>query len=203
MNIFSLRGFVCYSSMLMLSLGAATSAKCDNLLLNGDFENGKSGWYLFAPAELKDITSYDVATEDPKEGANCGKLNSTSEARYAITNGPRNHVCKPGDRYRLSAWVRAGQDYTAAPKTPGLALRLSIYSQTEGYVDSKAGHFMLGLGNKAYFGKNILGLGTEPVPTTWTKVEGVLDLPEDAQKIAVAVFSWSGTGSLYIDDVQL
>ncbi|PTX99960.1 hypothetical protein DB346_19320 [Verrucomicrobia bacterium LW23] len=200
-----LRRMAGIGSLMLLSLAAAaTPGMCENLLPNGDFEQGEFGWYIFAPQEVKDNCSYARSSDEPQEGSHCGKLNSTVDARYAITNGPRNHVCKPGDRYRVSAWVRAGQDFATGAKTPGFCMRVSLYSQMEGYVDSKAGHFMLGLGNKAYFGKSINPLvPADPVPPTWTKLEGIFELPEDVQKVGVAIFSWNGQGTLYVDDVQL
>lgn len=182
----------------------SSEAHTQNLLANGDFENGTKGWSLFAPAEAKQAgCTFDVTGDGPHDGGQAAKLTSEATARYAIVNYPKGISCVGGDRYRVSAWVKAGDDFQAKSGTPGFLMRVSLFTNAGTFADSAAGHFYLALGGHTAMGSGLGGSSYEEVPKTWTKVEGVFEMPSDAASMNVSLFIQSGSGSIYFDDVSL
>jgi hypothetical protein len=194
-------------SLLIACLGAASALSgvhAQNLLTNGDFENGAKGWNLFAPPAAEGSEcKFEAVSDTPHDGGQCGRLSSVGEARYAITSSPRGLAPTPGDRYRLTAWVRAGQDFTPRANTPGFVIRVTLFGDPGYQADVPGGHVYLGVDNRAFRGVDVSPLNNEPIPKEWTKLECVFAIPEGTASLNVAVFVWQGSGSVFVDDVSL
>ncbi len=194
LSIASFGGFLLFSP----------EASAQNLVVNGDFENGTKGWSLFAPAEAKQAgCTFDVTGDAPHDGGQAAKLTSEAEARYGIVNYVRGISYVGGDRYRVSVWVKAGDDFQVKSGMPGFLVRISFFTNAGTFKDSAAGHFYLALGGHAAMGSGFGGSTYEDVPKAWTKLEGVFEMPSDAASMNVSLFVQNGSGSIYFDDVSL
>lgn len=156
------------------------------------------------PAEAKGAgCTFDVTGDAPHDGGLAAKLSSEGEARYGIVNYPKGISYVGGDRYRVSAWVKAGDDFQVKSGTPGFEIRVSFFSNVGNFTDSAAGHFYLALGGQAAMGSGLANSSYEEVPKVWTKVEGVFEMPSDAAAMNVSLFVMKGSGSIFFDDVML
>jgi len=86
---------------------ALTSAIAGNLVANGGFEDGLSGWQAAGPPGTVSVTA-----EDPYEGHSALRLDATAASHEA--GAVSNLVAvAPGRPYRLSAWVKQTTGYGA------------------------------------------------------------------------------------------
>lgn len=191
-------------SVLAASLLPAAQAQENNILKNGDFESPLGGnWsFRFPPggAESSDC-SFELCSEG-REGSQAGKLSGTTPVRFGAVQSPRCFTPVPGQHYRISAWVRAGDDFQAQPGTPGFVMRVSIFADL-GTIDAERGLFYVGLDNKTARTSDTSVFSGQEIPKEWTKIEGVFDMSADAASINVCLFMWNATGSVYVDDVVL
>ncbi|CAN5795008.1 hypothetical protein BH09VER1_BH09VER1_19400 [soil metagenome] len=174
----------------------------ENLVANGDFENDKVGWSVFSPPDsLGGMPTLDVAGDGPHGGSASGAMSCTSPVRFAIVNFV-NGTWTEGDRFRVSAWVRASSDYQPQSGTPGFMVRVTMFPHEGSSIAPEDGLFYLGL-NKATKGPDTGGYNDQGVPTTWTKVEGVFQIPAGTARLNVCGFIWKGSGTLFFDDFRL
>lgn len=185
---------------------SAPSTPGYNILENGDFEADLTRWALFAPS-VEGLGELHITTDAPHEGAQAGALTSSEAIRYAMVNYAKIGTFVPGGRYRVTAWVRASQDFEPMPGTPGFMLRVSIFPSSPGsiaeFTNPAEGAFYLGSGNKAIRGGDVSSFNDQEIPRVWTKLEGVLEISPEAAALNVSIFVWKGTGSFFVDDVAL
>lgn len=174
----------------------------DNLVTNGDFEDGKKAWSVFAPPDSQGgAPSLEVTGDDPHTGGACGVMSATSPVRFAAVNFVTNKWTA-GDRFRVSAWIKAGADYQPQSGTPGFMVRVTMFPPDGVTIAPQDGLFYVGLG-KATKGPDTGAYNDQTVPTTWTKVEGVFQVADGTDRLNVCAFIWKGSGNLYIDDFRL
>jgi cephalosporin-C deacetylase-like acetyl esterase len=117
-------------------------------------------------------------------------------ARFAIV--PKDKVSFPSaGRYRFSIWVRAGEGFQITDGVPGFVLRLNMSpsppAMTLFYIlpDGRVGQDHLPAGTAA------------SLPTTWTQVGAVLDIPTNVTTLVPNLFMWGGKGEIFVDDLSV
>lgn len=197
--IIRIANFLCLC--LALLCAAASGLQAQNLFANGDFEIGTKGWAPFVPDDSKpNDCKIEVSSENPHEGQSL-RLSCNGTSRFAATTVIKGMDWVPGDRYRVSLWARAGDDFQPTPGTPGFMIRIGFYSDPTSWAPADGGNFHLTMGNQTSLG----GAPTraEELPKTWTKMEGVLEIPPNTAMVNTAIFICKGTGSVYVDDLVL
>ncbi len=188
----------------LLTLGLLTSPFLhaeENLLVNPGLEDDIEGWGIFLPegSEDKDATM-SVSPKAAHSGSNGMVMSCSESIRYAVsTRRKEGSKGSPGERFRVSVWVRAGKDFVQNPKTPGFYIRVTLHSAPA--VPVTSGHQHFGLGDFASRGRP--PLGTPEVPKTWTKIEATFEVPEETTSMSVDLMVHEGSGDFYIDDFSL
>jgi hypothetical protein len=183
---------------LVLGYAAIHNVLADSLTPNGGFEDGSTGWTLFVPDEAKDKNClFDVLSDAPHSGTNCMRLKSDDFARFCV--GAGFIPAQPGEHYRVSVWVRADPAAQVLPKTPGFVVRIFL---RQGNADAPGGHLFIGPGNRVAR-NNPAAPVSKSLPTTWTKIEAVIEIPPGVDSIGPALFSWRTKGAIYADDFSL
>lgn len=188
-------------SFLLTSL---TLSAADNLLQNGDFEEGESQWSTFIPDDAQNAgCSWSVSTDAPHEGSQAGQISCMSDARFALVNFVKGYEFVEGKKYKVTAWVKAGADFQPLADTPGYIMRVSMFGAEGASLGGDGGLFYLGSGNKAVRGPDTKAFNDQELPKEWTKLEGVFEASPGIARLNVCLFIWKGTGSFFIDDVTL
>jgi hypothetical protein len=186
----------------LLATFASPLLAADNLLVNPGFEDGSEGFSFFIP-ENEEATkpSFEVSKEAARSGAGGQRLTAEGIGRYGFSM-KRSGEFKPipGDRYRVSAWVRPGPDFVQKANTPGFFIRVSMFKGTGGGEPKDFLYF--GQQNLAARGTST-SLNANLEPGTWTQISGVFEFPEDANNMYVTFLLERGSGSLYVDDLSL
>jgi hypothetical protein len=179
----------------------ASGIHAQNLFTNGDFEIGTEGWAAFVPDEAKpNDCKVEVSGENPHEGQSL-RLSCSGASRFAATTVIKGTDWVPGDRYRVSLWARAGEDFLPAQGTRGFMIRIGFFSDPVAWTPASGGSFHLMTGNHTSVGGT--PTADEELPKKWTKMEGVFEIPADTAMVNAALFIWKGTGSVYVDDLVL
>ena len=186
---------------LGIFLAAAAGVQAQNLVTNGNFELGTKGWAPFIPDDAKpNECKVEVSTKNPHEGQSlCLSCNAVS--RFAATTVIKDVETVPGDRYRISLWVRAGDDFQPAAGTPGFMARVTFFSDPKTWAPADGGNFHLAIGNRTAIGSPPSSV--EELPKTWTKTEGVFEIPPNTAFMNIALYVLKGTGSVFIDDIVM
>jgi hypothetical protein len=188
-----------WAYVLVLAWAAIHHAAADSVVSNSGFEDGTTGWQIFVPDESKNKNAqFDVVSTAPHAGNNCARFQSDDLARYGI--GAGFMPVQAGDRYRVSVWIKADASAQVRPKTPGFVIRLYL---KQGSADAPGGHLFICYGNTV--SRNTPPPVTDPVtlPSSWTKIEAVVEIPEGVDTIGPALFCWWTQGVVYADDFSL
>ncbi|MFA6960419.1 MAG: hypothetical protein WC205_06700 [Opitutaceae bacterium] len=198
-------------------LGALLTATCfiglrttltagENLIRNAGFETDADQWGLYSGKDAEGAgAALAVSNEVAHSGVNSLKLSCPIIARYSA--GPMlgsAGVVKPGDRFRLSLWVRAGKDFVQKPGSHGFVVRATL--RTPERVDSPEGNFYFTSPDhalRATYDESRASLGTSSVSREWKPLTVVFEIPPGVQYLGLNLFVESGSGSLFIDDVVL
>ncbi len=173
------------------------------------FDTVPSGFGIFVPNESKDKNcEFIVSDDNPHSGAGCAELSSTDYARYGI--GPKDPVnVAPGERWRVTAWLRAAPGTHVQKGTPGFLIRLGFYNDKKEIPGAYC--IFVGVNGKpvlqaAADDLDASDFGSE-LPSVWTKIEAVFEIPRTLGPIdglfGPSLFAWRTKGKLYIDDVTL
>jgi hypothetical protein len=189
---------------LLWTYAGLQSGVAQNLITDGGFESGVTGWNIFVPDESQGKNCrFDVVSTAPHSGVNCVRLQSDDYARYSI--GPATGIpVKAGEHYRVTAWIRADPAALVRAKTPGLppaagfVIRLNL---RQGTTDAAGGHMFIGQGNVVT--RDTPAELTAPLPTVWTKVEAVVEIPADTDTVFPALFCWWVNGTVFVDDFAI
>lgn len=193
----------------IMALAAAPGV---NLITNPGFELGDSNWTSFVPAESKEKNcTFSVSTVNPRSGKACGELKSADYARFSA--GPRAVESGPilaGERCRLTFWVRA-DTATLTRSVPGFLVRMILWSEDGKQLpDDEA--LYVGVNGvvtlQSMSRRMDLSGYSDPLPTQWTKVEAVFDVPEMLNLGSCKLgrpefFAHYTLGSIFIDDISL
>lgn len=172
----------------------------ENIAINPGLESGTEGWRVFMAKESEgkgagisaDSTVYH-------SGKYSLRMFSPVDARYSVAPGLKLGTVSAGDRFRVSLWVRAGDDFVQKPGTPGFHIRGTLFESPGKDVDG--GHYHFGFKGRALRGEPLALLGADPVPKEWTEVSAVFAVPEGARRMNFNIFVERASGSLYVDDL--
>ncbi|HWZ94850.1 MAG TPA: hypothetical protein VNW30_06610 [Opitutaceae bacterium] len=186
---------------LFLSLGMAGSLPGQNLLSNSGFEKGSDDWRMFVARGSEHAgCEFNVVAGGAHAGKIAATLKSTNPARFGICPVRPPITVKAGERYRLSAWVKAGDDFQVEPGTAGVVIRATLFQAP--WVDAKDGHVFISLNGVSQPDAVHLSAG-QSVPKEWTKLEGVIQIPPGVTEMAYFIFCRKASGTLWVDDVSL
>ena len=183
--------------LFLLALALAPEARADALVPNGGFEDGLTGWTPFIAGDSQDKNCRAEAVGDaPHSGAACLRLQADDFARFCL--GAKPVPVQAGDRYRVTAWVRADAKAQARSGAPGFAVRLGLY---QGKAETPGGHLHVVFGDRV--SRNAPADPAGPLPTEWTKIEAVFEVPAGTDTIIPGLFAWYEKGAVYVDDFSL
>jgi len=187
--------FVYLVSAAALSFATVRADAPKPLVENGGFEEGATGWGIFIPGESSDKNCrYSPSSENPHTGKGCVKMESDEFARFCV--GPKKFPVQPGERYRVSAWIRGNAE--TKPGTAGFVIRLGL---SHGGSDAPGGHLFVGMDGRV--SRDAVLASTSKIPTQWTKTEAVVEIPKEADALAPSFFSWYAKGAVFLDDVAV
>ncbi len=168
--------------------------QAQNLISNPGFETNTTGWGMFAPKEAKDKCHISAVTEAPHTGGACLKMESDAIARFAAS--PKGFRVQPKERYQVTAWVRGTAEIKSGE--PGFLIRLTL---SKAGNDAPGGHLYIGLDSRVSHGTPP-GF-SKPVPAQWTKIEAVVEIPDEVETVGPGLFVWNAKGTVYVDDVAI
>lgn len=179
-----------------------------NEILNPGFESGKVDWYLFVPSESQDkACQYNLSSRESHSGKTCAEISSDDFARFGLSYKRRLFV-NSGERYRVIAWVKADSSASVKNSTQGFLIRFVL---TQGKADApKSPAIFIGLNGNITIeslieGTKLRGLAA-PLPTEWTKVEAVVEIPvvkEGIDGMQMSLCGQNTRGTIWIDDVSI
>jgi hypothetical protein len=117
-------------------------------------------------------------------------------ARFAVY--PKVKVPLSGaGRYRISVWVRAGEGFVIQDGLPGFFIRLNIPASSTNVA-------LLHILPDGRVSKNFIPhIEAASVPTTWTQVGAVVEIPANLSTLATDLFVGGGKGEIFVDDLSL
>jgi|GEM_PF-5117290 len=157
-------------------------------------------WELYVPVESDSagcafnvVSVSDVRTH---RGTACAGLSAKTPARLGLEPKANPILVAPGEKYRFSAWVKAGANWRAAPDSPGVVLQFLLRDTLQKEIAS--GPLFIGLKGASGDPAKLSG---PAIPTQWIQIEGVVEIPAGASEMIPFVFVWKGAGQVYIDDI--
>lgn len=172
-----------------------------NLLVNAGFEAGPSNWAPFIPSESTGHSPVlGVVQGSARTGQSALRLSSKVPSRFAYGNYPMIPVA-PGERYRVSAWYRAESGAVVQPGLPGFVLRAN-FSLQGAPAGTPAKHLYVGTAGavSSNFGSQI---SLPSLPSEWTQITAVVEVPENVDRFSLNLFSWGLSGSVLVDDASV
>jgi hypothetical protein len=130
----------------------------------------------------------------PEAGTEIAILSSDRFARFGLRSEGAEMKVVPGQKYRLTVFVKAGGDFEIAKAAPGIVLRATLFDDTG--KDASSGHCYVGEGGVSFGSAHSVGEGR--IPRDWTKIEGVMEVPVGASRMRFFVFCWNTKGSLSV-----
>lgn len=171
-----------------------------NLLANSGFEEGETAWSLWIPQDEDEKNPrWSVTTEGVHGGKAAAEMAADVQARYALQSEELKVV--PGQKYKLSAWVRAEPRADGHRKTPGVMVRLLFLDVTGRGLDEES--LYVTRDGTAIGQKELSEFANRDLPKDWVQIEEEFTVPGNASSLRVQLFSWVMGGKLYWDDLQL
>lgn len=189
---------------LIATLSAVTVVRADNLVLNPGFESGKQEWVLFVPSEFQGTAlEWDMVEESPHDGAVSMSMTSGEPARWALGSMKRIPVA-PGEKYRLSAWVRFGKGSELVGSAPAAYIRLVLQNAESQDISDPLLHIHIGLNGDVARSNALAKLHPTELPGEgWHKIEGIVAIPQETATVRINLFVEGVKGTVYWDDVSL
>ena len=196
-NVLKIRSCVLSLFLIGIPACAAPAAPAGPLVPNGGFEYGIMDWTLFVPEESQGANCrFDVTTTSPHSGVDCLRLQSDDFGRFCV--GSASFPVQPGEHYSVSVWIRADTAAQVRPDAPGFVVRLSL---RQGGADAPGGHLFVAPGDKV--SRETPPTSSTPLPTTWTQIKAVVEIPPGVDAIIPALFSWWTKGTINVDDFTI
>ena len=195
---------------LLLLTGPAQAQTESNLIPNPGFEDQDNFWGTFIPTESQNKgCEFNISKDSPHSGNACAELKSTDFARFSIDlkdlSGDPIHT---GERGRLTFWIRAAKN-TQVKGAPSFIVRILLLDDQGQPLPGDQALFV-GLNGQTTIQSPVSGLNLsmfpDPLPTEWTKVESVFEIPPDikATRLGKPEFFVQYTlGSVFLDDLSL
>jgi hypothetical protein len=187
-----------FAQAFLLAGLALFPAHADDLVYNGGFEAGNTGWGIFVPDESNDKNCrFDVVADGPHSGTNCLRLQSDDFARFSV--GASLVPVVAGEHYHVSVWYKAGPDAHVRLKAPGFAVRLFL---AQNRTDAAGGHLFIAPGDRVTRNTPADPVAEE-LPTAWTQMQAVIEIPPGVDAVGPSLFSWWSKGTIYADDFSI
>ncbi len=187
----------------ILPLALVSALHAQPLVVEPGFENGASGWKdLYIPSDSTDKgCQFSLGTEDPHAGKFYAILKSEDYGRMSISPRGMPLPVQPGDRYKLTVWVKAGDDFQVESGQPGILVRVDMLGENPsvGVVTAN----WQGKTELLQAGESVAAFVTPSMPKVWTQIETEFTVPEGAYQMRASIFFWRAIGRLYIDDFQI
>jgi hypothetical protein len=184
-------------ALTVVSLGAYA----ENLIDNGGFESGQSGWFLFVPdASAGSNCSLRIDKGSGRGESAAAVVSSDLSARYALAS-TKHPAVRAGERYRITAWVKADRNVKLEVGTPGIMIRL-LFKNDDGKELKKGGLTFISMAG-AVENNNPANIVTESIPYDWTLIEAVVEVPAGAATMDIQLTSSKTQGALFWDDVEV
>jgi hypothetical protein len=180
--------------LLSLLVWLATSAPVHGetnpeLVPNGGFEDGVTGWSAFTPEESHDKhCEFTVVQDQPHSGNSCAKLTSADFARFAVATKPVPVIA--GSHYRISVWYRAGSQAEFSRRSPGFSIRLTLSG------------VRLQIGAEGVIVPGNPPAMKNPMPTEWKQLSAVIEVPPGGTSLMAELFSYA-KGPVFFDDLSI
>jgi hypothetical protein len=207
MKLLTLTSFLLFTAAAT-HLAAAPAAPpaapaTSSVLTNGGFESGTGDWSIFIPSESTSANCrFDVVSDTPHSGTNCVRMQSDDFGRFSVGCSPI--PVQPGEHYRVSVWIKADAAATIRPSSPGITTTgfvVRLYLGQAG-SDAAGGHLFIAPGNRVTR-DNPADPVAPTLPTTWTKIEAVVEIPSGVDKMGPGLFSWWTKGAIFADDFAI
>ena len=162
-----------FAAALMLSNITILSAQ--NLVLNSGFESGKEDWNLFIPPESKGFNStWTIESAEPHSGASVAVMKTDEPIRWSIANR-RPFSVNPGEKYRVTAWVKFGKDAKMDNLDGFPHVRLTLFDDVAKLsISDPQGHIYIGLSGDVARNQSVRKLAVPKLPVGWQKINGVV-----------------------------
>jgi len=197
----SIHSFSLLTSLSIASLAYCPSAIAQNLIPNPSFESGTTGWGQFIPTDADGkVQPIQLVYSDVHSGTTAAEINVAGGARTAIIVDNIN--VKPGQKYRFIAWVKFTDNAQLKAGMPGAYLRVTLLEARGKDIADPLGAFYIDLQGKVARKSTIGKLAITELPRHWTKLEGVIEIPEGTNLTVPSIFLQGVTGTVIIDDVS-
>lgn len=175
----------------------------ENQIDNPGFESGGDGWTLFLPKDENQTLS--IVQEEPHSGANCARTFSPTVSRYALKVDGFKVAVTPGQRLKVSAWVRFGDDAVLAEPQPAAYIRLQLRNKDGHEIADPLLHFHICLDGTAARSPVMWGWkkNIKTLPQGWQHLEGVVEIPDGVTTLVPEFFVHGVSGSVFWDDLSL
>lgn len=152
---------------------------------------------LFIPVDSQDKKcTFDVVSDNPHSGSFCARMNCDDYARFAIF--PKRKVALSGaGRYRISVWVRAGQNFAIQDGMPGFFIRLNMPLSPPSIT---LFHILL---DGRVCKDSIPHIQGPSLPTTWTQMGAVLEISANISALPTDLFVAGAKGDVFVDDLSI
>jgi len=192
------------SFALVSTFCAVPLVRADNLVVNPGFESGKQEWVLFVPQQFQGAElTWDMVQESPHEGAVSMSMNSGEPARWALGSVKRI-TATPGEKYRISAWVKFGKGAEFSGNAPAAYLRLVLHDSAMQDIPDPKLHIHVGLNGEVARSDALTKLNVNELPGEgWHKIEAVVEIPDQTASVRINLFAEGVKGTVYWDDVSL
>lgn len=184
MKVKSTRTIAILAAAFALTFGQAVFAQ--SAAINSGFESGQDGWTYRGDKGAEETVA--VSTEEARSGAASLKVSNRAKTWHGAVH-QLAEALKPGTIYDISAWIK----YSSGPSTVSFSLSAEF--------DGK---------NKSRDYRNLAGATVKK--GEWTKLEGNLTVPDDANLDSILVYfetqykadnlvTADDTVDFYLDDV--
>ena len=165
------------------------------------FAFGGQPWAMFVPKESEPASCRMAGNCSSTHSGQPGVILASNDfARYGMRPYTKSIPVIGGERYRLSAWVKADQGCRVESGTAGLLLRATLFVGPA--VDYPGGHYYVGA-KGVVLGADPAPLADAPLPSEWTKLEGVVEIPAGVRTMMLFVFCWKTSGQVCIDQATI
>ena len=182
-------------------VSAQAQTQTTNILNNPGFETGtEEGWVAWIPSDSKpENCHHAISNENPHSGTACLKLTADDFSRFCV--GPKQTMTvQGGERYRIGFWIRGNA--VTAPNATGFAARLSVSPVVPGLNGKGMDLVYIGFDGVRMHSVSAPVTATT-IPTQWTHVSGVIEIPAGADKMTLGLFVIQAKGDVYLDDVSV
>jgi len=189
-------------SVVLANLALGLTANAGNVVSNPGFEDGKEKWGLFVPKDGEGmIDGFQISNEAPHSGVSSALMKLTGPGRCALN---ANLIpVQPGERYRLTAWVKFSGNSVLTQGMPGAFIRATLMESAGKDIADPRRHMHIGLSGKMARVDNVAKLAVSELPKQWTKIEGVIEIPAGTTIMGPALFVQGVTGDVSWDDVSV